>query len=170
MGNRPGMKVGPLEHHVQHEMLTVGIPAPDFKLLANDRTERTLAQYAGKVKIISTIPSIDTRVCSAQTRRFNEAAAALSDQIVILTVSADTTFALRRYCENEGIRNTETLSTYMDMQFADAYGVHDTDWRACQRAVFVVDQHNVIQYAEYVPVIGDEVNFEAALATAQRLV
>lgn len=170
MANRPGMKVGDFEHPVQHEMLQVGQAAPDFVLLANDRSQRSLQHYTGKVKIISTIPSIDTRVCSAQTRRFNEEAAQLGEQIVVLTVSADTTFALRRYCDNEGIKRTETLSAYMDMQFADAYGVHDTEWRVCQRGVFVVDQNNIIQHAEYVPVLGQEINFEAALTKARSLV
>lgn len=170
MAKRPGMMVGEIEHSVQGEMLSIGAAAPDFKLLANDRSGRTLAQYDGKVKILSVIPSIDTRVCSIQTQRFNKEAAALSEEIVVLTISADTTFALRRYCGNEGIDRTETLSTYMDMQFADDYGVHDTDWRVCQRAVFVLDKQNVIQHAEYVPVLGQEVDFEAALNKARSLV
>jgi thiol peroxidase len=165
------MRVGPVEHHVQREMLTIGQPAPDFTLIAADNaTKKTLVNYAGKVKIISCVPSVDTRVCSAQTRRFNQEAAGLGDGIAVLTVSADLPFALRRYCENEGIDRAETLSTYRDMQFADDYGVHDTDWRVCQRAVFVIDQANVIQHVEYVPVIGDEVDFEAALAKARALV
>ncbi|HRF96781.1 MAG TPA: redoxin domain-containing protein, partial [Aggregatilineales bacterium] len=79
-------------------------------------------------------------------------------------------FALKRYCAAEGIERTETLTTYRDMAFADAYGVHDTEWRVCQRAVFVVDQNDVVQYAEYMPMIGNEVNFEAALAKAKELV
>lgn len=170
MTNRLGMKVGEKEHHVQGDMLTVGAPAPDFALLALDRSVRNLSNYAGKVKIISTIPSIDTGVCSAQTRRFNQEAAGLTDDIVILTVSADLPFALKRYCNTEGIDKTETLSTYMDMKFADAYGVHDTDWRVCQRAVFVLDKDNVVRYAEYVPVIGNEVNFGAALDAAKQWV
>lgn len=170
MGDRPGMKVGDKEHHVQGPMLTVGSKAPDFMLLANDRSLRTLANYAGKVKVLSVVPSIDTGVCSAQTHRFNKEAASLSDEIVVLTISADTTFALRRYCGNEGIERTETLSTYMDMKFADDYGVHDTDWRACQRSVFVLDKDNIIRYVEYMPVIGQEVNFDAALAKARELV
>jgi thiol peroxidase len=109
-------------------------------------------------------------VCSAQTKRFNEEAAHLDENIIVLTVSADTTFALRRYCDNEGIARTETLSTYMDMGFADAYGVHDTEWRVCQRGVFVLDKENTIRHAEYVPVLGQEINFEAALAAAKALV
>lgn len=169
MSSRPGMMVGSNEHPVQGPMLEPGNPAPDFTLIANDLSPRTLDQYAGKVKIISVIPSIDTGVCAAQTRRFNAEAASLGDQVAVLTVSADLPFALKRYCGNEGIQNTETLSTHRDMKFADDYGVHDTAWRICQRAVFVIDQHNIIRHAEYVPVIGQEVNFDAALEAARRL-
>lgn len=167
---RPGMMVGQAEHRIIGDMLEVGQQAPDFELLANDRSKRTLADYAGKVVVISTIPSIDTGVCSAQTRRFNEEAASLGDNIVVLTVSADTTFALKRFCGNEGIDKTETLSCYMDMKFAEAYGVYDLDWRVCQRAVFVIGADGVVQYVEYVPVIGNEVNFVAALEKAKSLV
>ena len=171
MTSRPGMMVGDNEHPVQNEMLSVGSVAPDFALITMNMAEtRTLADYAGKVKVISVIPSIDTSVCSAQTHRFNKEAASLGDGIAVLTVSADMPYALRRYCGNEGIENTETLSTYRDMKFADDYGVHDLTWRVCQRAVFVVDQNNVIHHAEYVPVIGSEVDFDAALAKARSLV
>lgn len=170
MTGRPGMKVGAIEHHVQNEMLEVGSAAPDFTLIANDQSARTLSDYDGKVKVISVIPSIDTGVCAAQTRRFNEEAANFGDNVAVLTVSADLPFALRRYCGNEGIENTETLSTYRDMKFADDYGVHDTNWRVCQRAVFVLDKDNIIQFAEYVPVIGNEVNFIGVLSKVQNLI
>ena len=170
MANRPGMMVGDHEHTVIHDMLEVGSKAPDFQLITNRLQTKTLADYDGKVKIISVIPSIDTSVCSAQTRRFNEEADSLGDDIAVLTVSADTPFALGRYCGNEGIESSETLTTYRDMKFADDYGVHDLDWRVCQRAVFVLDKDNVIQFAEYVPVIGDEVDFDATLSKAKSLV
>ncbi len=165
---RKGMMVGDSEHNVQKEMLEVGAPAPDFNLIANDLSSKSLADYAGKVKVISVIPSIDTGVCSDQTRRFNAEAASLGDTVV-LTVSADMPFALGRFCGSEGIENTETLSAHRDMQFADDYGVHDTDWRICQRAVFVLDRDNVLRHTEYVPVIGDEVDFAAALDKARAL-
>jgi thioredoxin-dependent peroxiredoxin len=164
----PRFKVGKKDHHIQNDMLKVGEKAPDFILTTNGQSTRSLADYDGKVKIISCIPSIDTRVCAAQTRRFNEEAASLNNTVV-LTVSADSPFALQRFCGNEGIENTETLSTYRDMKFADDYGVHDLDWRMTQRAVFVIDKDNIVQYAEYMSVIGDEVNFIAALAKAQNL-
>ncbi len=170
MSSRPGMQVGDKEHHVQGPMLKVGEKAPDFTLIANDRSSRSLASYAGKVKIFSVVPSVDTGVCSAQTHRFNQEAANLGDGVAVLTVSADTPFTLRRYCGSEGIDRTETLSTFMDMKFADDYGVHDTEWRQCQRSVFVLDRDNVVRYVEYVPVMGHEVNFDAALAKARELV
>lgn len=165
---RKGLMVGDTEHHVQNEMLEVGAAAPDFSLIANDLSSKSLADYAGKVKVISVVPSIDTGVCADQTRRFNAEAAALGNTVV-LTVSADMPFALGRFCGSEGIDNSETLSTQRDMRFADDYGVHDTDWRICQRAVFVLDRDNVVRHAEYVPVIGNEVDFDAALAKAKEL-
>lgn len=165
---RKGMMVGDNEHHVQNEMLATGSTAPDFNLIANDLSSRSLADYAGQVKVISVVPSIDTGVCAMQTRRFNEEAGGLNDTVV-LTVSADMPFALGRFCGAEGIENTETLTTQRDMQFADDYGVHDTEWRICQRAVFVLDRDNVVRHAEYVPVIGDEVDYDAALAAARSL-
>ena len=165
---RNGMMVGDSEHNIQNDMLGIGAQAPDFSLIANDLSSKSLADYAGKVKVISVVPSIDTGVCSDQTRRFNVEAASL-EGTVVLTVSVDLPFALGRFCGSEGIENTETLSTHRDMKFADDYGVHDTDWRICQRAVFVLDRDDVVQYAEYVPIIGNEVNFDAALAKAKEL-
>ena len=165
---RKGLMVGENEHPVQNEMLTVGSSAPDFSLIANDLSAKSLADYGDQVKLISVIPSIDTGVCSIQTQRFNELASSL-ENTVVLTVSADMPFALGRYCGSEGIENSETLSTHRDMKFADDYGVHDTEWRICQRAVFVLDQNNVVQHAEYVPIIGNEVNYDTALSTARDL-
>ena len=165
---RKGLMVGDNEHPVQNDMLAVGSKAPDFALIANDLSSKSLADFAGKVKVISVIPSIDTGVCADQTRRFNAEAASL-DNTVVLTVSADMPFALGRFCGAEGIDNTETLSTQRDMAFADDYGVHDTEWRICQRAVFVLDRDNIVRHAEYVPIIGNEVDYDAALAKAKEL-
>lgn len=170
MSSRPGMMIGEKEHTVEGDMLKVGDPAPDFKLTANDWTVKTLADYKGKVKILSLVPSLDTRVCSAQTRRFNEEAAALGGKVVILTVSADLPYAQRRWCGAEGIDRVVTLSDHKDMNFSDAYGVHVIDMRICQRACFVVDQNDVVQHVDYVPIIGSEINFIAALSKVQKLI
>lgn len=169
MINRPGMILGTVEYPVLGPMLKVGEPAPDFRLQANDWRVKTLADYGDKVKIISVVPSLDTRVCSAQTRRFNQEAAALSENVVILTVSADLPYAQRRWCAAEGIDQVETLSDHFDMNFATAYGVHVTDMRICQRSVFVLDRSNVVRHVQYVHVMGDEVDFDAALNMAREL-
>lgn len=169
MANRPGMIVGGKEHHIQGDMLKVGDQAPDFVLVANDMSTRSLADYGDKIKILSVVPSLETSVCAAQTRRFNEEGASLGDEVVILTISADLPFTQKRWCGAEGIDRVETLSTHRDMKFSDDYGVHDVEWRVNQRAVFVLDRNNVIQHAEYVPVMGNEVDFEAALTVVRKL-
>lgn len=165
--SRPGMKIVGTEFRVRGDMLKVGERAPDFMLTANNWQKKSLADYAGKVKIISVVPSLDTSVCSAQTRRFNQEAAALGSNAVVLTVSADLPYAQSRWCGAEGVDQVETLSDHYDMNFSDRYGVHVIDTRICQRAVFVVDQHDTVRLAEYVGEIGDEVNFEAALDAAK---
>jgi thioredoxin-dependent peroxiredoxin len=169
MSNRAGMMIGQIEHPVEGAMLNVGDPAPDFKLTANDWTTKSLADYPGKIKILSIVPSLDTRVCSAQTRYFNQEAVAFGEDVVVLTVSSDLPYAQRRWCGAEGIERVVTLSDHKDMSFSDAYGVHVTDMRICQRACFVVDANNVVQYADYVPVIGNEINFIDVLAKVQAL-
>jgi thiol peroxidase len=153
---------------VRGSMLKPGDKAPDFELVANDLSIKTLRDYTGKVKLISVIPSLETGVCDAQTRRFNEEATKLNDNVVVLTVSADLPFTQKRWCGAAGVENVETLSTHRDMKFSDDYGVHDVQIRVNQRSVFVVDAENNITYVEYVPVVGNEVNFEAALEAARQ--
>jgi thiol peroxidase len=167
---RAGMMLGERELAVAGAMLEAGQPAPDFALTANNWQVKSLADYAGKVKLISVVPSLDTRVCATQTRRFNAEASNLSSDTVVLTVSADLPYAQRRWCAAEGIERVETLSDHKNMTFSDAYGVHVTDLRITQRAVFVLDQNDVVRYAEYVHVMGDEPNYEAALEAVKSLV
>jgi thiol peroxidase len=170
MTDRPGMMLGPNELAVEGAMLVVGAPAPDFALTANNWSTKTLADYEGKVKIISCVPSLDTRVCSAQTHRFNKEADTLGDDVAVLTISADLPYAQARWCGAEGVERTETLSDHKTMKFAADYGVNTVDLRVLQRAAFVLDKDNVVQYVEYVPVMGDEVNFDAILEKARSLV
>lgn len=155
---------------VRGSLLKVGDPAPDFLVVANDLSKKTLADYTRKVKLISVVPSLDTRVCDIQTRRFNEEAVGLSDDIIVLTVSSDLPFAQRRWCGAAGVDRVETLSTHKDMQFSDDYGVHMLDWRANQRSIFVLDGDNTIVYCEYVTEVSDEVNFEKALEAVKQAV
>ena len=150
--------------------LKPGDQAPAFKLTRSDFSPINSEQFAGKPLIISVIPSIDTRVCSTQTRRFNEAAAALGDDITILTVSADLPFAQRRWCGAEGIDKVVMASDHTDMSFGGAYGTHVKELRIESRAVFVVDRDGVLRHVEYVPTGGQEPNYDAVLAAAKELI
>lgn len=163
-----------LDHKIRFDVrgteLKIGDDAPDFKMIATNFHPKTLADYNGKIKILSIVPSLDTNVCDAQVRHFNEAATSLDDDIVVIAVSADLPFAQIRWCGAAGIENVETLSTHMDMQFSDDYGVHVLQARYNQRAVIVLDKNNKVVYTEYVPEISQQVNFEAALEAARSIV
>ncbi|CAM3528321.1 thiol peroxidase [Cytobacillus oceanisediminis] len=144
-----------------------GDKAPEFKVLANDLSEVTLADSKGQVRLISVVPSIDTGVCDAQTRRFNEEAAKL-DNVKILTVSVDLPFAQKRWCAAAGIENVQTVSDHRDLSFGEAYGVAIKELRLLARAVFVVDSNDTVTYVEYVSEATDHPNYEAAVEAAKQ--
>ena len=135
----------------------VGGKAPDFKLVSPTLEEVCLGDSAGKVRILSSVPSLDTPVCQVQTKRLNDELAALGDDVEVITISADLPFAQGRFCGAEKIKHT-TLSDHRDMSFGDAYGVHIKDLRIDHRAVFVVGKDDVIKHAEYVGEGADETN------------
>lgn len=147
----------------------VGDYAPDFTVLANDLIPVTLNDSKGKVRLISVVPSLDTGVCDAQTRRFNEAAAELGDNVVILTVSVDLPFAQKRWCGANGIEAVQTLSDHRDVSFGDAYGVHIQELRLLARSIFVVDPEGKVTYVEYVPESTNHPNYEAAIEAVKAL-
>ncbi|MBG9590021.1 thiol peroxidase [Cytobacillus firmus] len=144
-----------------------GEKAPEFKVLANDLSEVTLADSKGQVRLISVVPSIDTGVCDAQTRRFNEEASKL-DNVKILTVSVDLPFAQKRWCAAAGIENVQTVSDHRDLSFGEAFGVAIQELRLLARAVFVVDSNDTVTYAEYVSEATDHPNYEAAVEAAKQ--
>jgi len=144
----------------------VGDAAPDFKVLANDLSEVTLADTKGSVRLISVVPSIDTGVCDAQTRRFNEEAAKL-ENVKVLTISADLPFAQKRWCGANGIENVQTLSDHRDVSFGQAYGVLIKELRLLARAIFVIDSEDKVTYVEYVPEVTNHPNYEAAIEAAK---
>lgn len=147
--------------------LKVGDQAPDFKVLANDLSEVTLADSKGFVRIISVVPSLDTGVCDAQTRRFNEKAGGI-DGVKVLTVSVDLPFAQKRWCGAAGVENVQTLSDHRDLSFGTAYGVAIKEMRLLARAVFVVDQNDQIVYVEYVPESTNHPDYEAPILAAKK--
>ncbi|GIP15393.1 putative thiol peroxidase [Paenibacillus montaniterrae] len=150
--------------------LKVGDQAPDFTLCKSLGEYVSLNDYAGKVKLISVIPSIDTGVCEAQTRRFNEAAAALGDKVVVLTVSADLPFAQARWCGASGVDKVVMLSDYKDNNFGLAYGVFIKEFALDMRSIFIVDENNVIQYVEYLSEMSNHPDYDAAIAAVKQLV
>lgn len=144
----------------------VGEKAPNFTVLANDLSPVTLDSYKGAVKLISVVPSIDTGVCDAQTRRFNEEASKLGN-VKVLTISNDLPFAQKRWCAASGLENVVTLSDHRDLSFGEAYGVVMKELRLLARAVFVVDSEDKVTYVEYVSEGTSHPNYEAAIAAAK---
>lgn len=147
--------------------VSVGDTAPSFTVLSNDLSEVTLEESNGKVRLISVVPSLDTGVCADQTRKFNEEAASLGDDVKILTISVDLPFAQARWCGAEGINAVQTLSDHRDLSFGKAYGVAIEELRLLTRSVFVVDKDNKVTYVEYVPEATDHPDYEKALEAAK---
>ena len=145
----------------------VGQPAPDFEALANDLSPVKLSSFRGKVCIISSVPSLDTPVCDAQTRRFNEEAEKLGDDVVVLTISMDLPFAQKRWCGAAGVENVQTLSDHREGSFGAAYGVLIKELRLLARAVFVVDKEGSVRHSQIVPEITDHPDYDAVLMAAR---
>ena len=148
----------------------VGDKAPAFTLLDNGLGEKTLADYAGKVKVISVVPSLDTGVCDAQTRWFNQNVSKLGENVVVLTVSVDLPFAQKRWCGAAGIDQVETLSDHRNLSFGENYGFILEGLRLLSRGIVVIDKDDVVRYVEYVPEVTSAVNFDAAEAATKELV
>lgn len=146
--------------------LQVGDKAPSFVLMDNDLNLKSLSDYGKKTKIISVVPSVDTGICDAQTRRFNEALSGRED-IVVITVSVDLPFAQKRWCGASGLDNVVTLSDYYDHAFGQSYGVLMREWNLLARAVFVVDGDNRIAYVEYVDNVNSHPDYDKALAVVK---
>ncbi|RXZ82262.1 thiol peroxidase [Paenibacillaceae bacterium] len=149
--------------------LKKGDKAPDFQLNKSLVDVVSLQDYAGKVKLISVVPSIDTGVCDAQTRRFNEEAAKLGDDVVILTVSVDLPFAQARWCGAAGVDKVVLLSDYKDNNFGASYGVLIKELKLDLRAIFVIDSNDTIQYVEVLKEMTDHPDYEQAIAAVKEL-
>lgn len=147
----------------------VGEQAPDFTVLGNDLSEKSLKDFDGKIKIISVVPSLDTGVCDAQTRWFNQNATKLSDDVVVLTISMDLPFAQKRWCGAAGVENVVTLSDHRDANFGTAYGFLIEELRLLSRGIVVVGKDNKVAYTEYVPEVTTAVNFDAAVDAVKTL-
>jgi thiol peroxidase len=146
--------------------LKVGDKAPDFKAVDDSLKPVDLASTGNGVRIFSVVPSLDTPVCDAQTKRFNEEASKLGD-IRIYTFSMDLPFAQKRWCGAMGVDHVQMVSDHREGSFGQAYGTLIKELRILSRAIFVIDKNNVIRHVEYVKEVGDHPKYEPALAAAR---
>ncbi len=146
--------------------VAVGDKAPEVTLDDGGfgSTFDLLGDTAGKVRLVSVVPSIDTGICDAQTRRLNEEASSLGENVIVLTVSADLPFAQARWCGAAGVDRVKMLSDHQEMAFGNAYGTNVEAARIDQRAIFVIDDKDTVRYVEYVPEIAQHPDYDAALA------
>ena len=146
--------------------LKPGDKAPDFKAVDDSLKALDLAGTGNSVRIFSVVPSLDTPVCDAQTKRFNEEAGKLPD-VKIYTFSMDLPFAQKRWCGAFGVDHVKMVSDHRDGSFGQAYGTLIKDLRIMSRAIFVIDKNNVIRHVEYVKEVADHPDYEAALSAAR---
>jgi len=147
-----------------------GDRAPDFEVVGNDMAPVTLSSFAGKVCVVASVPSLDTPVCDMETRRFNEEAARLSEDTVMLTVSMDLPFAQKRWCGAAGVTRVITLSDHRDGAFGKAYGVLIKELRLLARAVFVIDRLGTVQYLQLVKEITHEPDYDTLWRAVREVV
>jgi thiol peroxidase len=149
--------------------IRVGDKAPDFRVVDGSLAPVTLSDFQGKVKIISSVPSLDTPVCDTETRRFNQEATKLTDKVAVLTISLDLPFAQKRWCAAAGVDRVKVLSDYQDRSFAEAYGVLIKELKLLSRAVFVVGADDVVRYVQHVKEIAMEPDYAAVLGAVKAL-
>jgi thiol peroxidase len=162
------IKFSGMEQTIVGDDIQVGQKAPNFTIQKNDWTiSRGLSETKRKVRIILSNPSLDTGTCDRETRRFNEEAAKLGKGIAVLVVSMDLPAAQKRWCGAAGVENVLTVSDAVKADFGKKYGTLMKEVRLLRRAVFIVNKQGIVTYAAYMPAIGDEPNYEEALAAAK---
>ena len=149
--------------------LNVGDTVPDIEVLDNDLNAVKLSSFRGKVCVISAVPSLDTPTCDMETRRFNETASQLGDDVVILTVSTDLPFAQKRWCGAAGVDKVITLSDHREAVFGSAFGVLIKELRLLARSIFVVDRDGVIQYIQHIKELSEEPDYDAVIEAVKKL-
>jgi thiol peroxidase len=146
-----------------------GEKAPDFKVLDGELKEFGLKDFAGKIKVISVTPSLDTPVCDLQARRFNAEAAKLPADVVVINISMDLPFAISRFCAGAGIDKVKAFSDHRDASFGNAYGVLIKELRLLSRSIFIIDEKDVIRYLEIVPELTEHPDYERVLGELKKV-
>jgi thiol peroxidase len=153
---------------VGHEV-KMGDPAPDFEVLDNDLNPVRLSSLKGKILVLASVPSLDTPTCDIETRHFNEEAARLGPEVLLLILSMDLPFAQKRWCGAAGVTNLKTVSDHRDAAFGMAYGVLIKELRLLARAVFVVDRAGTVNYVQLVRELAEEPDYGAVLQALRQL-
>jgi len=154
---------------LQGTPVKAGDKAPEFTALDNGLAAVSLKDFAGKTKIISVTPSLDTPVCDLQARKFNEEAQKLSAAVVVLNVSMDLPFAIARYAADAGLDRVRAVSDHREASFGMAYGVLIKGLRLLARSIFVIDKDNKIRYLQIVPEVTAHPDYDRALEAAKKL-
>lgn len=149
--------------------LTPGAKAPDFTVLDGELKEMSLKNFAGKIKVISVTPSLDTPVCDLQLRRFNSEAAALPSDVVVLNISMDLPFAINRFCTTASIERAKAFSDHRDASFGMNFGVLIKELRLLARSIFIVDKDDILRYKEIVPEQSNHPDYEKALDALRKI-
>jgi thiol peroxidase len=150
--------------------IKVGDKAPDVEVLDNNLSPVRISGFRGKVLIISSVPSLDTPVCDAETRRFDNEISKLGSEVEIITISMDLPFAQIRWCTNSQVKRVKTLSDYREASFGTAYGVLIKELRLLARAVFVLDKEGIVRYTQLVKEVTDEPDYGEVLKAVKKLV
>ena len=150
--------------------LKVEDKAPEFTVLDNEIKETGLKDFRGKVKLISTTPSLDTPVCDMQVRRFNQEAAKLPDNVVVMNISMDLPFAISRFCTAADIDKIKTFSDHRDASFGNSYGILIKELRLLARSIFIIDKNDIIRYIEIVPEITNHPDYDKAIQEVKKYI
>lgn len=162
------LKGGPLT--LLGDEIKVGQKAKDFKALDSNLTEKGLDDFRGKIKLIASVPSLDTPVCDTEIKRFNDEASKLSKDLAIIFISMDLPFAQKRFCQEFDINKVKTLSDHKDADFGAKFGVLIKELRLLARAIFILDKDDNVKYVEYVKELGNGPDYDAALKALKNVI
>lgn len=150
--------------------LKAGDRAPDFTVADSELKDISLTKFKGKIKLIASVPSLDTPICDLEIKRFNDEASRLSKDLVIIFISMDLPFAQKRFCHDNDIKKVKTLSDHKNGDFGSKYGALIKELRLLARAIFILDKKDTIRYIEYVQELASHPDYEAALAALKKVI
>jgi len=170
MENKNAVKVKGNPVTLVGEEIKTGQKAGDFKVLNTGLEEVLLSSFKNKIKLIASVPSLDTPVCDLEIKRFNDEASMLSKDLVIMFISMDLPFAQKRFCQANDIKIVKTLSDHRDADFGQKFGVLIKELRLLARAIFIIDKNDVIRYVQIVPELTSPPDYDQVLSALKKIV